>query len=89
MEEIGVVGFLDHVDSGHFLQEIWKNRGTWAAQSFERLTLGFSSGHDLTVHEFKPRIGLCTDSVEPAWDSLSLPLPPPPLLKINKLKKII
>ena len=32
------------------------------------------SGHDLAVHEFKPLIGLYTDSVEPAWDSLSLPL---------------
>ena len=37
---------------------------------------------------FKSRVGLCTDSAEPAWDSLSLP---PPLslslslpLKINK-----
>ena len=43
------------------------------AQSVKHLTLGFSSGHDLEVHEFEPRIRLCTDSVEPAWD-LSLPL---------------
>ena len=25
----------------------------------------FSSGHDLTVREFKPRVGLCADSSEP------------------------
>ena len=42
-----------------------------------------------------PRIGLCADSAEPAWDSLSPSLSaPPPLtlslsLKINKLKKMI
>ena len=28
-------------------------------------TLGFRSGHDLTVCEFEPCIGLCIDSVEP------------------------
>ena len=26
---------------------------------------GFSLGHDLTVPEFKPRVGLCADSSEP------------------------
>ena len=39
------------------------------------------SGHDLTVCEIEPLIGLCEDSAEPAWDSLSPPLslclPPP------------
>ena len=34
-------------------------------------TLGFSSGRGFTVCEFKPLIGLCTGSAEPAWDSLS------------------
>ena len=37
-------------------------------------TLDFDSGHDLTVCEFEPRIGFCTDRAEPAGDSLSLPL---------------
>ena len=41
------------------------------AQSVEQLTLGFGSGHDLTVCECEPLVGLCADSVEPAWDSLS------------------
>ena len=36
-------------------------------------TLGFSSGHDLTVCGFKPHVRLCADGVEPAWDSLSAP----------------
>ena len=40
------------------------------AQSVKRLTLDFGSGHDLMVCEFEPRAG----SVEPAWDSPSLPL---------------
>ena len=42
------------------------DRGAWVAQLVERLTLDFSSGHDLMVHEFKSRIWLCTDSEEPA-----------------------
>ena len=40
--------------------------------SVKRLTLAFGSGHDLTVCEFELPIGLCADSPEPAWDSLSL-----------------
>ena len=42
------------------------------AQSLKHLTLGFGSGHDLTVCGFEPRIGLHANSAEPAWDSLSL-----------------
>ena len=58
-------------------------------------TLGFGSGHDLTVHELEPSLGLCTDSMEAAWDSVSLPLCPSPAhtvsvsFKINKVKKYI
>ena len=37
---------------------------------------GFSSGHDLTVWEFEPRVELCVDGAEPAWDSLPLSAPP-------------
>ena len=36
--------------------------------------LDFGSGYDLTVCEFKPYVRLYADSVEPAWDSLSLAL---------------
>ena len=35
--------------------------------------LDFSSGHDHMNCEIKPCIGLYADSVEPAWDSLTLP----------------
>ena len=67
-------------------------RGAWVAQLVKHLTLDFSSDHDLTVHEFQPHVGLLTDSMEPAWDSLSPALSAPSLLpvslKINKLKKI-
>ena len=46
-----------------------KYRDTWVAQSVERPTPDFGSGHDLTVHEIEP----CADSTEAAWDPLSLP----------------
>ena len=50
--------------------------GTWVAQWVQRLTPDLGSGHDLTVRGTDPHVGLGTDSVEPAWDSLppSLPL---------------
>ena len=44
------------------------------AQSLKHLTLDFGSGHTLMVGEFEPFIRLCTDSAEPAWDSLSASL---------------
>ena len=46
-------------------------RGAWVAQSVKHLTLDFSSGQDLVVHETEPHVGLCAISTEPAWDSLS------------------
>ena len=75
----------------------WKyeERGTWAAQSVKRPTLHFGSGHDLTVGETEPCVGLCPDSTEPAWDSLpvclsvclSLYLSSPPLPSLSKINK--
>ena len=67
--------------------------GAWVAQSAERLTLDFSSGHDLTVCGIGPHIRLRADSVEPAWDSLptSHSLCPAPLtciLEFSLLKYI-
>ena len=53
------------------LKSSW-GRGAWVAQSVKRPTLHFGSGHDLTVGEIKPYIGLCDNSVEPACDSLPL-----------------
>ena len=44
------------------------------AQSAKRPTLDLGSGHDPLVCGFEPHVGLCTVSVEPAWDSLSLSL---------------
>ena len=59
-------------------------RGFWVAQSVKCLTLDFGSGHDLMVCEIETHVGLCTDSVEPAWDTLFLSLPLLHLpLKIN------
>ena len=45
-------------------------RGAWVAQSVKCPTLDFGSSHDLTVHEIKPHVGLCTDRGKPAWDSI-------------------
>ena len=63
------------------------DRGAWVVQSVKFPTLDFSSDHDLRVRGFEPNIRLCTDSVEPAWYPLCLPLAlpflPPPQ-KINK-----
>ena len=50
---------------------IW---GAWVARSVKHPTLGFGSGHDLMVHEFDPHGGLHADTMEPAWNSLSLSL---------------
>ena len=44
------------------------------AQLVKRPTLGFVSGHDLTVREFESRIRLTAVSAEPAWDSIPLSL---------------
>ena len=46
--------------------------GAWVAQPVKRLTLHLGSGGDLMVREIEPRVGLCADSLEPAWDSPSL-----------------
>ena len=43
-----------------------QERGTWEAQSVKHPTLGFASGHDLTVREVEPHFGHCVDSAEPA-----------------------
>ena len=50
--------------------------GAWVAQPVKRPTLGFHSCDDLTVRGFEARVGLCADSSEPTWDSLSLSLCP-------------
>ena len=46
--------------------------GAWMVQSVKRLTHDFVSGHHPVVRGFEPHVGLCVDSVEPTWDSLSL-----------------
>ena len=64
------------------------------AQSVKHSTLDFGSGHDLTFGGMEPYVRLCTDSMEPAWDSilslsfpLSLPYSLSLALKINKTLK--
>ena len=52
-------------------------------------TFGFSSGHDLSVCGFESCVGLCAESTEPAWGtlspSLSLPLGYIPQIGIEPL----
>ena len=56
------------------------------APSVKPLTVDFCSGHDLTVCGIEPCVWLCTDHVEPAWDSLSLPLSAPSALSLSLSK---
>ena len=65
--------------------------GTWAAQLVKHRTLDLSSGHGLTVGEFKPHIELCADSTEPACDSVSPSLcsPPHPIARLSPNKLIL
>ena len=64
-----------------------KNSGRLGgAQSVKHPTLGLGSGHDLTVWEFEPHIGLQAASVEPAWDSLSPSLSAPPPTRVLSQK---
>ena len=58
-------------------------------QLVEPLTLHFGSGHGLTFRGTEPHVELSADIMEPAWDSLSLPLSaPPPLAELSlKIKK--
>ena len=58
-------------------------------QSVKHLTIDSGSGHDLMVHEIEPHIRLCTDSVEPAWDSPSLSLCPFPIGALSLCLKIL
>ena len=57
--------------------------GAWVVQSIKRLTLDFGSGHDLTDHEFKPRVGFTAVDTEPALDPLSPSLSAPPALAFS------
>ena len=79
----------------NFFKKCWKSTSFGVPWWLSRLSiwLYFSSGHDLTVMRSSPTLGSVL-SVEPAWDSLSLPLCTSPLyslslsvsvsLKINK-----
>ena len=59
---------LDKVQHPFMIKNHW---GTWVAQSVKSLILDFSLGYDLTICGIEPYVGLCTGSVEHAWDSLS------------------
>ena len=79
----------------NYCYHLKKETPAWVVQSVKPLTLGFHSGHDLTVHEVESCI--CADNAEPAWDSVSpCHSAPPPLahscahalalsVKVNKL----
>ena len=62
--------------------------GCLGGSSVKCPTLDSSSGYDHAVRELKPHIGLCANSVGPAWDSLSPSLPAPPLLALSLSRKI-
>ena len=60
--------------------------GAWVACLGKHPSLDFVLGHDLMVREMEPLIGLCADSTDPVWDSLSPSLSaPPPLTHLCSL----
>ena len=59
----------------------------WGTPSVKRPTLDLGSGHDLTVRELEPHVGLCADSTEPAWDSVSPSLYPSPTVRVLSLSQ--
>ena len=63
-----------------------KHWGVWVAQSVERPTPGFRSGHDGVVCGFGPHTGLCADHAEPAWDALPLSAPAVLVLSLSLSK---
>ena len=63
-----------------------KKRDAWVAQSVKCLTLGFCSGHNLTVHGFKPHTGLHAVSVLGNSHPLSLALPQSLSLSLSQNK---
>ena len=69
-----------------FIKDVY--RDTWGAQSVERLTLDFGPGHDARVVGSSPVAGSML-SVDPAWDSLSLPFPHSRARLLSLLKKCI
>ena len=61
---------------------------SYVAQLVKCPTLGFGSGHDLTIPEFEPHVmGLCANGIKPAWDSLSPSLSTHPLLSVSLKNK--
>ena len=68
-------------DREHPSEEVTSGAPEWLSQLSIQHHLG--SGHDLMVCEFEPPVGLCADSVEPAGDSLSLPLSLPLPLSLS------
>ena len=85
----GIYEALVHVEiTLHFLKTIYfeENLGGSVGEASD-----FGSGHDLAVHKFEPRVGLCADSSEPGaclGSSVSPSLRPSPAywlsLKIDK-----
>ena len=57
------------------------------AQLVKPLPPDLGSGHDLTICKVEPYVRLCTDSMEPAWDSFSpyVSLCPSPTLSLSQI----
>ena len=53
------------------VEENSQTRAAWVVWSVKCPAADFDSDRDLTVSEIEACVGLCADSGEPAWDSLS------------------
>ena len=72
-----------HLLKQNFLNTQSHTRGARVAQSVKRLMLDFGSGQDLTIYDTEPHVGLCTDSIEHALDSLSPSLSATPVRMLS------
>ena len=79
---------------GPFIHRAWGllRKGGRVSGWLSWLSVDFSSGHDLELHEFEPHIGLCADSWDPGACfrlclPLSLPLPHSCALAVSKINK--
>ena len=71
-------------DTNHHLEGLL---GGSVGEAVKHPILDLSSGHDLTDPEMEPRVWLCADSTEPAWDSLCPSSPTAQLAHAPSLSK--
>ena len=70
----------------HYIEAKKHKEDSRVSGCLSHLSVHFGSGHDLTVHEFEPLIGLSAVSMELASDPLSLSLWTSPACALSQNK---